>query len=374
MPSDSCGADLAQRERRMSIRASSTVIARRCGRRRRVRRPHRRRLATRAAHASADGGTARRSRAPRRAICSGASAAAATRRRRMPTYALVAKDATGFSVSYDVTSPDGIEWSAKIGPEAQTEVVVSRILWGLGYHQPPVYYLPSWTLDVRASGEATEGKRSPLPPEARRAGTASGRLELGGQSVQRHAGVEGAARRPADVEQHRSEGRATTAFTRSPPPLPDAPAITPGRWFVVRDLGAALGETGKLYPRRNWLEGFEEQRLHHRDRPASRVEFDYDGRHQELLAMIGPADVQWAARQMSRLTDAQWRDAFRAGNYAAPAGRPLHPPDQGEDCRRPRTSRRPPRSPRRRATLMQRTTATARVHPATSRTFSKRTR
>ena len=40
-----------------------------------------------------------------------------------------------------------MEWSAKIGPEAQTEVLLSRILWGLGYHQPPIYYLPSWTLE-----------------------------------------------------------------------------------------------------------------------------------------------------------------------------------------------------------------------------------
>lgn len=49
---------------------------------------------------------------------------------------------------------------------------------------------------------------------------------------------------------------------------------------------------------------------------AGQVEFDYGGLHQKLLTMIGPADVQWAARQLSRLTDAQWHDAFRAGNYA----------------------------------------------------------
>ena len=86
-------------------------------------------------------------------------------------YTFEAKDDTGFSVSYDVTSPDGIEWSAKIGPEAQTEVVVSRILWGLGYHQPPVYYLPSWTLDDR--GRATpDRERGALPPEAAAARTA----------------------------------------------------------------------------------------------------------------------------------------------------------------------------------------------------------
>jgi hypothetical protein len=86
------------------------------------------------------------------------------------------------------------------------------------------------------------------------------------------------------------------------------------RWFVVRDLGAALGETGKLFPRRNWLQGFEEQAFLTRV-SADSVAFDYDGRHQELLKMITPDDVRWAARQMTRLTDAQWRDAFRAGNY-----------------------------------------------------------
>ncbi len=61
--------------------------------------------------------------------------------------------------------PDGLEWSAKIGPEAQTEVVVSRILWGLGYHQPPIYYLPSWTVDL-GNGETEAGERSTVPAEA----------------------------------------------------------------------------------------------------------------------------------------------------------------------------------------------------------------
>jgi len=51
---------------------------------------------------------------------------------------------------------------------------------------------------------------------------------------------------------------------------------------------------------------------------GSTIEFDYDGYHEELLTMTGPADVQGAARQMAKLTDAQWRDAFRAANHAAP--------------------------------------------------------
>jgi len=33
------------------------------------------------------------------------------------------------------------------------------------------------------------------------------------------------------------------------------------------------------------------------------------------LTMIGAEDVKWAAERMGRLTDQQWQDAFRAGNY-----------------------------------------------------------
>jgi hypothetical protein len=87
------------------------------------------------------------------------------------------------------------------------------------------------------------------------------------------------------------------------------------RWFVVRDLGAALGETGKLYPRRNWLEGFERSGFLLRT-DGDALAFDYEGRHQHLLASLEPGDVRWAAERMQRLTDAQLRDAFRAGNYA----------------------------------------------------------
>ena len=231
------------------------------------------------------------------------------------TYRLVAKDETGFSVSLDVTGPDGIEWSAKIGPEAQTEVVMSRILWGLGYHQPPVYYLPSWTVDADDAKPHKESEArfrpklhglSRLPDDWSWADNPfSGTRELKGLLVVL------LMFNSTDLKD------SNNAIYRVETP-PAGIRVNRGvRWFLVRDLGASLGETGKLFPRRNWLEGFEQQAFITRVSQTA-VEFDYDGRHQELLAMIRPADVQWAARQMTRLTYEQWRDAFRAGNYAAP--------------------------------------------------------
>ena len=221
-------------------------------------------------------------------------------------YAFKGRDATGFSVSYDVVSPDGIEWSAKIGPEAQTEVVTSRILWGLGYHQPPIYYLPSWQLVTEGAAPKQESEARFRPKLARldrgdlwswADNPFSGTRELKGLLVIL------LMLNSSDLKDDNN-----SVYT-----VPDA-WDGAGRWFVVRDLGAALGETGKLFPRRNWLQGFEEHPFI-TGITADSVEFGYDGRHQDLLTMIAPDDVRWAAQQMSRLSDAQWRDAFRAGNY-----------------------------------------------------------
>jgi hypothetical protein len=220
-------------------------------------------------------------------------------------YLLEARDTTGFSVSYDVRSPDGTEWSAKIGPEAQTEVVVSRILWGLGYHQPPVYYLPSWTLsEGNATRRETEARFRPKLDAYDRApeywrwadNPFVGTRPLGGLLVAL------LMLNSTDLKDDNNSLYEVSA------------GDGPSRWFVVRDLGASLGETGKLYPRRNWLEGFERSGFI-RSIDAGRVVFDYRGRHRELIERIRPDDVRWAAERMSRLTAAQWRDAFRAANY-----------------------------------------------------------
>src|SRR5262245_34222512 len=52
-------------------------------------------------------------------------------------YDILNRDTRGFSITYRVPDGRGREWHIKIEPEAQTEVVTSRIVWALGYHQLP---------------------------------------------------------------------------------------------------------------------------------------------------------------------------------------------------------------------------------------------
>jgi hypothetical protein len=225
-------------------------------------------------------------------------------------YKVTGKDDLGFSVSFDVEGPDKMEWSAKIGPEAQTEVVMSRILWGLGYHQPPLYYLPSWQADQKGvePRRESEARFRPKLPQLKRLDDYWLWADNPFSGTRQFKGLL-AVMLMLNSTDLKDDNNSIYEVNE--------PWDGASRWFLVRDIGAALGDTGKLFPRRNWIAGFERNPFL-TSVTADAVEFHYKGRHQELLSMITPADVQWGAQQMARLTDAQWRDAFRAGNYADP--------------------------------------------------------
>ena len=67
-------------------------------------------------------------------------------------YTLVERKHSGVNLGMTVVDPEGREWSVKqpypggLDDEGPVEVALSRVLSAIGYHQPPVYYLPSFTL------------------------------------------------------------------------------------------------------------------------------------------------------------------------------------------------------------------------------------
>ena len=65
----------------------------------------------------------------------------------------------------DVRDQQGTRWSVKLEIEAQPELVASRVLWAVGYHQPPTYVLTNWELAGRQPGpqEIARFRRVILP-------------------------------------------------------------------------------------------------------------------------------------------------------------------------------------------------------------------
>lgn len=87
------------------------------------------------------------------------------------------------------------------------------------------------------------------------------------------------------------------------------------RRYVVRDIGAALGDTNRLAPRKNHPDTFERHPFILGVRNGY-VDFANHSWYQPLVReRITAADVTWASNLLAQLTDRQWQDAFRAGGY-----------------------------------------------------------
>jgi hypothetical protein len=229
------------------------------------------------------------------------------------SFTWVATDKSGYSPGFDVRGPDGRAWSVKLGPEAQTEVVASRILWALGYHQPPTYYLKSWQLSGGPGGQQ---------PEARFRTDFENSKVVGDWSWSKNEFLDAQPYRGLIVANVLLNSWDWKTSNNKIYQLSDGT-----RRFVVRDLGASLGKTssskllwaipvrGLGQGSRNDIDDFESQNFIKRI-GENEVEFNFDTIYRSVVERVRPADVKWTAELMSKLTDTQLDDAFRAAEYS----------------------------------------------------------
>jgi hypothetical protein len=227
------------------------------------------------------------------------------------TYRFLRPKTTGVNPGMTVRDPHGREWSVKQAPhdgrgaEGPIEVVLSRVLSAVGYHQPPVYFLPAFELRDTFDTRTEPGGRFRLKhPDLR---------ELGPWEWQQNPFV---GTRPY-------QGLLVILMMFNSSDLKNSnntmyehkAAGGVERWYVVRDLGTALGTTARVRAERGdpdrfaalpFLAGLQD----------GYVEFAYAGWHDDIVrGRITAEDVRWASGLLGQLTEAQWRDAFAAGGY-----------------------------------------------------------
>lgn len=234
-------------------------------------------------------------------------------------FTFVKADRTGYSPGYDLTDAKGLTWSVKLGPEAQTEVVSSRILWAIGYHQVPTYYVPTWSMTGGPGGHPGPGRFRPELPDRDVVGEWSW-SENPFVNTQPLRGLIVANLILNNWDWKTSNNKIYDVDTGDG-------AVT--RQYVVRDLGASLGKTSSpkvlrmfgwrgAQGSRNDVADFEQQGFI-KAVNGNEIEFHYKGIYGSLVKTVTPADVVWTTQLLSRLSDEQWNDAFRAAGY---------PPDQ----------------------------------------------
>jgi hypothetical protein len=216
-------------------------------------------------------------------------------------------DTTGASRGYDVRDGENLAWSVKIGVEAQTEVVVSRLLWAVGYHQPPTYYLAQWTLEGGGehAGPQPAGRFRPDLSWQRKVADEWSWHENPFVGTREYHGllVANLLVNNWDLKPRQNK-------------IYELERVSQGarRWFVVRDLGASLGKPRWPTGTKNDIDDYERHGFVRRVADG-RIEFDYTGRHGELFRAVKPSDLAWICGLFSRLTEAQLHDAFRAAHY-----------------------------------------------------------
>jgi hypothetical protein len=227
------------------------------------------------------------------------------------SYVFLRPKTTGANPGVTVVDARGRTWYVKQpgpgarGDEGPVEVVLSRVLSAIGYHQPPVYYLPSFMMT-----DTTGTHREP-----------GGRFRIDHPSV-RDRGSWSWSRNPF-LGTRPLQGLLVILQVFNSWDLKDSNnslyEVDRGnrtdRWYVVRDLGGALGESGRISAARNNIDLFERHRFI-TDVEDGFVTFAYRGWRSDLFrGRITVEDVGWALALLGRLSEEQWHDAFRAGGY-----------------------------------------------------------
>jgi hypothetical protein len=231
------------------------------------------------------------------------------------SFEFVARDTSGTSPGFDVRDATGRLWSVKLGVEAQSEVAASRILWAIGFHQKPTYYVPAWKLTGQVQGAQAAGRFRPELPGEKVIGDWSWR-ENPFVGTRQYQGLivanlilnswdwKTSNNKIYEVRNERGGVR---------------------RQYVVRDLGASLGRTSQppalsalgiraAQGTKNDLDGFEAQGFVEVDGDGD-LDFVYHGMYDEVVARAGREDLRWTCGLLARLSDKQLADAFRAAGY-----------------------------------------------------------
>ncbi len=244
------------------------------------------------------------------------------------TFTFVREDAGGTSPKFDVTDGQGVEWKVKLGQESQPETAATRFLWAAGYFADEDYYVA--TLTVKGLPELRRGREFVSP----------GGVVRGARLERKDAAVEKLGH--WDWFDNPFVGRRELNGLRVMMSLLNnwdlkqtnntVYVVNGERHYAVSDVGATFGNTGNALTRSKGVpRDYEPSKFIAKAAPTS-VDFVLHSRpfflcafsmsnyrertHMEQITRHIPrADARWLGQRLSRLTDDQIRDGFRAAGY-----------------------------------------------------------
>lgn len=224
---------------------------------------------------------------------------------------LIKQETGGHSLKYRVRDGAGQEWVAKIGNEAQSETAAVRLLWAVGYVTEVSYLVPK--IYITGLNRTFENVRlEARPRNVKRKGQwrwannpFTGTRELQGLKVMM------ALLNNWDTKDSNNR----ILVVRNVETGKDE------QQYVISDLGATLGKSSgtplfwRMARSRNAPVDFANARFIDGVRNGH-LHFHYNGKKNLLFQDTPVGDVRWISGWLSRLSDQQIQDAFRAANYS----------------------------------------------------------
>ena len=228
----------------------------------------------------------------------------------------------GYSVKWQVRDGSGKKWTAKLGREAQAETAAVRLMWAVGYMTEVNYLVPCAHIrgapkprkDVeRCEGDGFRNVRFKTRPEGEKnVGNWNWKQnpffrtkEFGGLLVMM------ALLNNWDLKEENNK-------------IFYVPGEGSGRGelrYAVTDLGASFGQVKvnapvlwRILRNRNDPQDYARDPFLE-DVKGGRVNFFYTGKQGDLFDDIGVDEARWIGNLLSKLSDRQIGDAFRAANY-----------------------------------------------------------
>jgi hypothetical protein len=234
----------------------------------------------------------------------------------------VKQETGGYSTKYRVRDGAGREWVAKIGKEAQAETAAVRLVWAVGYETEINYLAPCVHIEVAPKPgkdvETCDG-----------GGFANVRFEARPEGVKRLD--EWKWSENPFVNSKELKGLVVMMALLNNWDIKDTnnkilyvPGVDSGRdelRYIVSDLGATFGRVKldapvlwRIRRNRNDPEDYAKDAFLE-DVKGGQVYLFYKGKRQDLFDDIRVEEARWIAGLLSKLSERQIGDAFRAANY-----------------------------------------------------------
>jgi hypothetical protein len=221
----------------------------------------------------------------------------------------------GYSTNYRVRDGAGNIWVAKLRAEAQPETAAVRLVWAAGYMTEINYLVPCIKI---------EGAPASSLKKCEGGGFANVKFEARPKTVKRLENWRWADNPFKGTKEFQGLIVMMSLINNWDLKddnnriihVPDGPSGSELQ-YILSDLGATFGKTGGFlsrsrnkpedYVKSKFIEGVE----------GGRVRFSYSGKNSALFSNITVEQAKWLGALLSRLTDTQISDAFRAANYSA---------------------------------------------------------